>query len=88
MLISAVEDCEYTFAWPTPAACPVKVNVHGDCRVTNPATGETLLSPAAAAGTQGAAGQQGPEAAAPGLCACGLFSGTCLAWCPVALLGA
>lgn len=40
MFISAVEDCEYTFTWPTPAACPVKRMEHGDCQVTNPATGE------------------------------------------------
>ncbi|XP_019519312.1 PREDICTED: cation-independent mannose-6-phosphate receptor [Hipposideros armiger] len=39
MFISAVEDCEYTFTWPTAAACPVRSNVHGDCQVTNPATG-------------------------------------------------
>ncbi|KAM7135316.1 cation-independent mannose-6-phosphate receptor isoform 2-T2 [Molossus nigricans] len=39
MFISAVEDCEYTFTWPTAAACPVKTNVHGDCQVTNPVTG-------------------------------------------------
>ncbi|XP_059555884.1 cation-independent mannose-6-phosphate receptor isoform X3 [Myotis daubentonii] len=39
MFISAVEDCEFTFAWPTPAACPARSNVHGDCKVTNPATG-------------------------------------------------
>lgn len=40
MFISAVEDCEYTFSWPTAAACPVQSNVHDDCQVTNPATGE------------------------------------------------
>ncbi|KAF6364588.1 insulin like growth factor 2 receptor [Rhinolophus ferrumequinum] len=39
MFISAVEDCEYTFSWPTAAACPVRSNVHGDCKVSNPATG-------------------------------------------------
>ncbi|XP_066228988.1 cation-independent mannose-6-phosphate receptor isoform X1 [Saccopteryx leptura] len=39
MFISAVEDCEYTFAWPSVAACPLRANVHGDCQVTNPATG-------------------------------------------------
>ncbi|XP_075410409.1 cation-independent mannose-6-phosphate receptor isoform X1 [Tenrec ecaudatus] len=39
MFISAVEDCEYTFAWPTPAACPVMNTVHDNCQVTNPATG-------------------------------------------------
>ena len=42
MFISAVEECEYTFAWPTVAACPVRENVHDNCQVTNPATGETL----------------------------------------------
>lgn len=46
MFISAVEDCEYTFTWPTAAACPVKTNVHGDCQVTNPVTGETHWPPA------------------------------------------
>lgn len=40
MFISAVEDCEYTFSWPTAAACPVKSNVHDNCQVTNPVTGE------------------------------------------------
>ncbi|XP_045356158.1 cation-independent mannose-6-phosphate receptor [Leopardus geoffroyi] len=39
MFISAVEDCEYTFSWPTAAACPVRSNVHDNCQVTNPATG-------------------------------------------------
>uniref|UniRef100_A0A8C5VW34 Cation-independent mannose-6-phosphate receptor n=1 Tax=Microcebus murinus TaxID=30608 RepID=A0A8C5VW34_MICMU len=39
MFISAVEDCEYTFSWPTAAACAVKSNVHDDCQVTNPNTG-------------------------------------------------
>ncbi|XP_044616685.2 cation-independent mannose-6-phosphate receptor [Equus asinus] len=39
MFISAVEECEYTFAWPTVAACPVRENVHDNCQVTNPATG-------------------------------------------------
>ncbi|XP_077611202.1 cation-independent mannose-6-phosphate receptor [Crocuta crocuta] len=39
MFISAVEDCEYTFSWPTTAACPVRSNVHDNCQVTNPATG-------------------------------------------------
>ncbi|KAK2501049.1 hypothetical protein MC885_011037 [Smutsia gigantea] len=39
MFISAVEDCEYTFSWPTTAACPVRNNTHDDCQVTNPATG-------------------------------------------------
>ncbi|KAL4839173.1 hypothetical protein H8958_013998 [Nasalis larvatus] len=39
MFISAVEDCEYTFAWPTATACPVQNNEHDDCQVTNPSTG-------------------------------------------------
>ncbi|EDL83054.1 insulin-like growth factor 2 receptor, isoform CRA_d [Rattus norvegicus] len=39
LFISAVQDCEYTFSWPTPAACPVKSNIHDDCQVTNPSTG-------------------------------------------------
>ncbi|XP_062345985.1 cation-independent mannose-6-phosphate receptor [Cinclus cinclus] len=38
-LITAIEDCEYTFLWFTAAACPIKSNVQNDCRVTNPATG-------------------------------------------------
>uniref|UniRef100_A0A5F9C0Z7 Cation-independent mannose-6-phosphate receptor n=1 Tax=Oryctolagus cuniculus TaxID=9986 RepID=A0A5F9C0Z7_RABIT len=39
LFISAVEDCEYTFSWPSASACPVKNNVHEDCQVTNPSTG-------------------------------------------------
>ncbi|XP_004449849.1 cation-independent mannose-6-phosphate receptor isoform X2 [Dasypus novemcinctus] len=39
MFVSAVEDCEYTFSWPTPAACPLKSNVHDNCQVPNPVTG-------------------------------------------------
>ncbi|XP_029327247.1 cation-independent mannose-6-phosphate receptor [Mus caroli] len=39
LFISAVQDCEYTFSWPTPSACPVKSNIHDDCQVTNPSTG-------------------------------------------------
>ncbi|KAH0519980.1 Cation-independent mannose-6-phosphate receptor [Microtus ochrogaster] len=39
LFISAIQDCEYTFSWPTPAACPVKSNIHDDCQVTNPSTG-------------------------------------------------
>ncbi|XP_037376580.1 cation-independent mannose-6-phosphate receptor isoform X2 [Talpa occidentalis] len=39
VFVSAVEDCEYTFSWPTPAACPVRSNVHDNCQVTNPNTG-------------------------------------------------
>uniref|UniRef100_A0A8B9Q9A9 Insulin like growth factor 2 receptor n=1 Tax=Apteryx owenii TaxID=8824 RepID=A0A8B9Q9A9_APTOW len=38
-LITAIEDCEYTFLWFTAAACPLKSNVQNDCWVTNPATG-------------------------------------------------
>ncbi|XP_076026629.1 cation-independent mannose-6-phosphate receptor [Genypterus blacodes] len=38
-LISAIEDCVYTFLWLTAAACPLNSNQHDDCRVTNPATG-------------------------------------------------
>uniref|UniRef100_A0A8C4P4C4 Insulin like growth factor 2 receptor n=1 Tax=Dromaius novaehollandiae TaxID=8790 RepID=A0A8C4P4C4_DRONO len=38
-LITAIEDCEYTFLWFTAAACPLQSNVQNDCRVTNPATG-------------------------------------------------
>ncbi|KAM9656105.1 cation-independent mannose-6-phosphate receptor isoform 1-T1 [Morphnus guianensis] len=38
-LITAIEDCEYTFLWFTAAACPLKSSVQNDCRVTNPATG-------------------------------------------------
>ncbi|XP_058516485.1 cation-independent mannose-6-phosphate receptor isoform X4 [Ochotona princeps] len=37
--ISAVEDCEYTFSWPTISACPLKSSVHDNCQVTNPNTG-------------------------------------------------
>ncbi|XP_060061207.1 cation-independent mannose-6-phosphate receptor isoform X2 [Erinaceus europaeus] len=39
LFVSAVEDCEYTFSWPTPAACPLTSSVHDNCQVTNPATG-------------------------------------------------
>ncbi|XP_035535041.1 cation-independent mannose-6-phosphate receptor isoform X1 [Morone saxatilis] len=38
-LISAIEDCVYTFLWLTAAACPLNSIQHDDCRVTNPATG-------------------------------------------------
>ncbi|KAJ8270708.1 hypothetical protein GJAV_G00118320 [Gymnothorax javanicus] len=38
-LITAIEDCVYTFVWFTAAACPLKSSEHGDCRVTNPMTG-------------------------------------------------
>lgn len=43
-LITAIEDCEYTFLWFTAAACPLKSNVQNDCRVTNPATGKEAAS--------------------------------------------
>ncbi|XP_061097950.1 cation-independent mannose-6-phosphate receptor [Conger conger] len=38
-LITALEDCVYTFMWFTAAACPLKSSEHGDCRVSNPVTG-------------------------------------------------
>uniref|UniRef100_UPI0037E7D95A cation-independent mannose-6-phosphate receptor n=1 Tax=Semicossyphus pulcher TaxID=241346 RepID=UPI0037E7D95A len=38
-LISAIEDCVYTFLWLTAAACPLSAVQHDDCRVANPATG-------------------------------------------------
>nr|XP_060609655.1 cation-independent mannose-6-phosphate receptor [Anolis sagrei ordinatus] len=38
-LITALEDCEYTFLWFTAAACPLKSNVHNNCTVSNPLTG-------------------------------------------------
>ncbi|KAM9704645.1 cation-independent mannose-6-phosphate receptor [Menidia menidia] len=38
-LISEIEDCVYTFLWLTAAACPLSSTQHGDCRVSNPATG-------------------------------------------------
>ncbi|XP_074540826.1 cation-independent mannose-6-phosphate receptor [Halichoeres trimaculatus] len=38
-LISAIEDCVYSFLWLTAAACPLNAVEHDDCRVTNPATG-------------------------------------------------
>ncbi|KAH0622428.1 hypothetical protein JD844_024730, partial [Phrynosoma platyrhinos] len=38
-LITALEDCEYTFVWFTAAACPLKSNVHNNCTVSNPLTG-------------------------------------------------
>ncbi|XP_050994418.1 LOW QUALITY PROTEIN: cation-independent mannose-6-phosphate receptor [Labeo rohita] len=37
--ITALEDCVYTFVWSTAAACPLNSTAHGDCKVTNPATG-------------------------------------------------
>ncbi|KAI5090811.1 cation-independent mannose-6-phosphate receptor precursor [Silurus meridionalis] len=38
-LITALEDCVYTFVWFTTAACPLNSTEHGDCKVTNPLTG-------------------------------------------------
>ncbi|XP_056150610.1 cation-independent mannose-6-phosphate receptor [Lampris incognitus] len=38
-LISAIENCVYTFLWSAAAACPLNSSLHDDCRVTNPATG-------------------------------------------------
>ncbi|XP_064196429.1 cation-independent mannose-6-phosphate receptor [Anguilla rostrata] len=38
-LITAIEDCVYTFMWFTATACPLKSSEHGDCRVANPLTG-------------------------------------------------
>ncbi|XP_061560975.1 cation-independent mannose-6-phosphate receptor isoform X1 [Phycodurus eques] len=38
-LISAIEDCLYTFVWLTAAACPLNSSRHDGCRVSNPATG-------------------------------------------------
>ncbi|XP_070706018.1 cation-independent mannose-6-phosphate receptor [Pempheris klunzingeri] len=38
-LISAIEDCVFTFLWLTAAACPLNSTQHDNCRVTNPATG-------------------------------------------------
>uniref|UniRef100_A0A8D2Q893 Insulin like growth factor 2 receptor n=1 Tax=Varanus komodoensis TaxID=61221 RepID=A0A8D2Q893_VARKO len=38
-LVTAIEDCEYTFVWFTVAACPLKSNVHSNCTVSNPRTG-------------------------------------------------
>uniref|UniRef100_A0A8D0GH90 Insulin like growth factor 2 receptor n=1 Tax=Sphenodon punctatus TaxID=8508 RepID=A0A8D0GH90_SPHPU len=38
-LITAIQECEYTFLWFTAAACPVRSNVQRDCKVTNPLTG-------------------------------------------------
>lgn len=40
-LISSIESCVYTFMWSTAAACPLNSTQHDDCRVTNPATGQT-----------------------------------------------
>ena len=41
-MISALEDCVYTFLWLTAAACPLNSSEHDDCKVTNPATGQFL----------------------------------------------
>lgn len=38
-LVTALEDCEYTFIWFTAAACPLKSNVQNNCTVINPLTG-------------------------------------------------
>uniref|UniRef100_A0A8B9KQH5 Insulin-like growth factor 2 receptor n=1 Tax=Astyanax mexicanus TaxID=7994 RepID=A0A8B9KQH5_ASTMX len=38
-LITAIEDCTYSFMWFTAAACPLNRTEHGDCKVTNPVTG-------------------------------------------------
>ncbi|XP_043744063.1 cation-independent mannose-6-phosphate receptor [Cervus elaphus] len=81
MFISAVEDCEYTFSWPTAAACPVQSNVHDDCQVTNPATGHLfdLSSLSGRAGFTAAYSEKGlvflsvcgdNENCAPGVGAC------------------
>lgn len=42
ILITAIEDCVYTFLWLTPAACPLNSTQQDECRVTNPATGLTF----------------------------------------------
>ncbi|KAM4694239.1 cation-independent mannose-6-phosphate receptor [Discoglossus pictus] len=41
-LVSALEDCVYTFVWYTSAACPVKVIAQDKCSVTNPVTGHVF----------------------------------------------
>ncbi|KAJ7342167.1 hypothetical protein JRQ81_009332 [Phrynocephalus forsythii] len=41
-LITAIEDCEYTFVWFTASACPLKSNVHNNCTVSNPLTGHVF----------------------------------------------
>ncbi|AWP20381.1 putative cation-independent mannose-6-phosphate receptor [Scophthalmus maximus] len=41
-MISALEDCVYTFLWLTAAACPLNSSQHDECRVSNPATGHTF----------------------------------------------
>ncbi|KAL0967415.1 hypothetical protein UPYG_G00251950 [Umbra pygmaea] len=41
-LITSIEDCVYTFVWFTAAACPLDSSQHGDCTVSNPATGHVF----------------------------------------------
>ncbi|XP_031437958.2 cation-independent mannose-6-phosphate receptor, partial [Clupea harengus] len=41
-LTTVIEDCVYTFVWLTAAACPLNASHHGECRVTNPATGHVF----------------------------------------------
>lgn len=41
-LITAIEECIYTFLWVTAAACPLKSNVQNNCSVINPRTGNVL----------------------------------------------
>ncbi|XP_069625297.1 cation-independent mannose-6-phosphate receptor [Ranitomeya imitator] len=46
LLVSNVQDCDFTFFWDTAYACPLTVRTHDECRVKNPATGfEFDLSP-------------------------------------------
>ncbi|XP_037673819.1 cation-independent mannose-6-phosphate receptor [Choloepus didactylus] len=81
MFISAVENCEYTFSWPTVAACPLRRNVHDNCQVTNPTTGHLfdLTSLSGRAGHTAAYSEKGlvfisicgeNENCAPGVGAC------------------
>ncbi|XP_023555112.1 cation-independent mannose-6-phosphate receptor [Octodon degus] len=81
LFVSAVEDCEYTFSWPTAAACPVQKSVHDDCQVTNPSTGHLfdLTSLSGKAGFTAAYSENGlvymsicgeNENCAPGVGAC------------------
>ncbi|XP_055982014.1 cation-independent mannose-6-phosphate receptor isoform X3 [Sorex fumeus] len=81
LFISAVEDCEYTFSWPTPVACPVRSNVHDNCQVSNPITGHLfdLTSLSGKAGHTAAYSEKGlvylsicgeNENCAPGVGAC------------------
>uniref|UniRef100_A0A250YMQ6 Cation-independent mannose-6-phosphate receptor n=1 Tax=Castor canadensis TaxID=51338 RepID=A0A250YMQ6_CASCN len=81
LFVSAVQDCEYTFSWPTAAACPVKSNVHDDCQVSNPSTGHLfdLSSLSGRAGFTAAYSEKGlvymsicgeNENCAPGVGAC------------------